>query len=116
MSSSSGELDGFVKSDVPVKKDYLVCQQIKSISSTGIWVGDDPFDFTLPTFLAEVVILTVFTKLIYYLLKPLHQSLSLAQVVVRSFVKLDFCTSSILVMIHITNELNVLIHQNRQGL
>ncbi|KAL5568850.1 hypothetical protein UlMin_025425 [Ulmus minor] len=39
----------------------------------GIFLRDNPFDFVFPTFMAKIILITLLSQLLYYVLRPLKQ-------------------------------------------
>ncbi|KAJ1417723.1 Sodium/solute symporter superfamily [Sesbania bispinosa] len=40
------------------------------VGSLGVWVGDNPFDFVVPVTLCQIIICSLFSRGIYYALRP----------------------------------------------
>ncbi|KAK7305483.1 hypothetical protein VNO77_43389 [Canavalia gladiata] len=60
---------------------YFICQTTgDDITSRGIWYGDDPLSFFLPGFLFQLLLLFIFTRIIYLILKPFGQSSFVSQI------------------------------------
>ncbi|KAG6629013.1 hypothetical protein CIPAW_14G053600 [Carya illinoinensis] len=67
----------------PFSKEGMVCQYPPMMipSNVGVRFGNNPFDSIFPTFLAQIVFIFWFTRIVYTFLKPLRQSILSAQVV-----------------------------------
>lgn len=68
----------------PISKEEMVCQYIHMVSSKGFWF-DHLYKYSFPTLLAQLVLIFFATRLVYFLLKPLQQSVFTAQIIVRFF-------------------------------
>ncbi|KDP45759.1 hypothetical protein JCGZ_17366 [Jatropha curcas] len=65
----------------PFFKESMVCQYKDMIRPTrGIFLGDNPFDFTFPILLLQISLIFLTTRFIYLFLKPLRQSILTAEV------------------------------------
>lgn len=85
-SSIMGNVTGLLADeDLYTQNELLVCLNVDTVGSKGIWLKDNPLDFPLPTLMAELVIHSILTRIVNFLLKPLKQGISSAQVIVRSF-------------------------------
>ncbi|KAL3517999.1 hypothetical protein ACH5RR_020588 [Cinchona calisaya] len=63
-------------------QEVLVCQFTDMMNSRGLlWSGGDPFSFTLPVFLAQLAVIFLLSRTIYFLLGPLKQSMLSAQLI-----------------------------------
>lgn len=60
----------------------LVCTSFNQINSKGLFVGDDPLDYSVPALLLQLSLISVFTRIIQSLLKPLGQPLIVSQILV----------------------------------
>lgn len=66
-------------------QEVFICQFSDMINSKGcMWSGGDPFDFSLPLVLAQVVFIFFVTRITFALIKPLKQSMVSAQLIVSS--------------------------------
>ncbi|WJZ89179.1 hypothetical protein VitviT2T_008414 [Vitis vinifera] len=66
----------------PFSEEKLVCQFTGNmIHSKGIFLGDDPFNFSLPMLLAQGILILLLTRTTYYFLKPLGQGMISAQII-----------------------------------
>lgn len=64
-------------------QEKLVCQYTeRMINSKGIFLGDDPLEFSLPLILAQGILILLLSKIIYYVIKPLGQGVISAQIIV----------------------------------
>ncbi|KAF6174097.1 hypothetical protein GIB67_020279 [Kingdonia uniflora] len=53
--------------------NIVYCQKHRMILSKGVWLGDNPFDFSTPIFMMQIAISTGITGILRFLLKPLGQ-------------------------------------------
>lgn len=51
-----------------------VCAPPAETASRGFWFHEDPLDYTVPATLAQVILVIVTFRLLYFLLKPLGQT------------------------------------------
>ncbi|KAF6141827.1 hypothetical protein GIB67_001953 [Kingdonia uniflora] len=51
----------------------MVCFASSMISTNGVWQGDDPFEYSLPLFILQLMLIVVITRILIFLLKPLRQ-------------------------------------------
>ncbi|KAK4363705.1 hypothetical protein RND71_018946 [Anisodus tanguticus] len=58
----------------------LVCTTFNQINSRGLYAGDDPLDYSVPSLLLQLSLISVFTRIIQSLLKPLGQPLIVSQI------------------------------------
>ncbi|KAK6927153.1 Cation/H+ exchanger [Dillenia turbinata] len=59
----------------------IVCHDAKKIDSHGIFSTDDLLNYTVPLLLAQFILIFFITRVAYFLLKPLRQSLMSAQII-----------------------------------
>ncbi|CAI9770761.1 unnamed protein product [Fraxinus pennsylvanica] len=57
-----------------------VCQYLNQINSRGLLFGDQPFRFSVPSFLFQWSLISVITYFVQFLLKPVGQPLIIAQI------------------------------------
>lgn len=50
-----------------------ICHALDHINSSGLWFGDDPLAFSVPLLLLQLSLISIFTRSIYFLLKPFGQ-------------------------------------------
>ncbi|KAF8404351.1 hypothetical protein HHK36_009234 [Tetracentron sinense] len=55
------------------KSGSVVCYAPTMITTNGVWQGDNPLDYSLPLFILQLTLIVVITRLLVFLLKPLHQ-------------------------------------------
>ncbi|OIT06869.1 PREDICTED: cation/H(+) antiporter 15-like isoform X1 [Nicotiana attenuata] len=67
-------------SNAPALRANLVCTSFNQINSKGLFVGDDPLDYSVPALLLQLSLISVFTRIIQSLLKPLGQPLIVSQI------------------------------------
>lgn len=65
-----------------VFKDTLVCQNMRGISSSGIWYGDNPLSYPTPLIMIQITLIFFTSRGVYFLLQPLRQSMTVAQIIV----------------------------------
>ncbi|KAF6137657.1 hypothetical protein GIB67_001511 [Kingdonia uniflora] len=51
----------------------MVCFASSMISTNGVWQGDDPFEYSLPLFILQLMLIVLITRILIFLLKPLRQ-------------------------------------------
>ena len=68
-----------------VFKDKLLCQYIRGISSRGFWYGDDPLSYPTPLILVQISLIFFTTRAVFFILQPLRQSMTVAQILVSLF-------------------------------
>ncbi|XP_010277629.1 PREDICTED: cation/H(+) antiporter 15-like [Nelumbo nucifera] len=51
----------------------IVCYSPKMITTSGIWVGSMPWDYSLPVFLLQITLIIITTRFLVFILKPLRQ-------------------------------------------
>ncbi|CAO2840059.1 unnamed protein product [Amaranthus hypochondriacus] len=64
-----------------VFKDTLVCQNMRGISSSGIWYGDNPLSYPTPLIMIQITLIFFTSRGVYFLLQPLRQSMTVAQII-----------------------------------
>ncbi|KAF3433334.1 hypothetical protein FNV43_RR24436 [Rhamnella rubrinervis] len=55
------------------KGHRVICSPEKRVRSGGIFNGDNPFDYVFPVFIAQVILVTSFSRIFYFLLRPFKQ-------------------------------------------
>ncbi|KAM5556768.1 cation/H(+) antiporter 15-like [Rosa sericea] len=53
---------------------FQVCVPSVAIFSKGVWFKENPFDYTFPATLAQIILVVVTSRLLYFLFKPLGQT------------------------------------------
>ncbi|KAK9267251.1 hypothetical protein L1049_009673 [Liquidambar formosana] len=51
----------------------IVCYAPTMITTSGIWQGDNPLDYSLPLFILQLTLVVVTTRVLVFLLKPFRQ-------------------------------------------
>ncbi|RZS06783.1 hypothetical protein BHM03_00037507 [Ensete ventricosum] len=51
----------------------IMCYHAVMTTSTGFWVEDNPFNFSLPTFIYQIIVIFVFSRLTHVVLRRLSQ-------------------------------------------
>lgn len=59
-----------------------VCHKTPKFSTQGIWLGQNPLDYSLPLLTMQLVLVFTTIRIIYYLIKPLKQPKVVAEVLV----------------------------------
>lgn len=62
----------------------IVCTSLNQINSKGLWIGDDPLDYFVPSLLLQLSLISIFTRVIQSLLNPLGQPLIVSQILVST--------------------------------
>ncbi|XP_060210250.1 cation/H(+) antiporter 15-like [Lycium barbarum] len=62
-------------------EDAIVCYAPTMITTTGIWQGDNPLDYSLPLFILQLTLVVVVTRILVYVLKPIRQPRVIAEIV-----------------------------------
>ncbi|CAL5426939.1 unnamed protein product [Camellia sinensis] len=57
-----------------------VCHNVHQINSGGIWHGNNPLDYSLPTLMLQLSLITIITRFVYVVLKPFGQPLIVSQI------------------------------------
>ncbi|KAG5592948.1 hypothetical protein H5410_043462 [Solanum commersonii] len=60
--------------------DSIVCYAPTMITTSGIWQGDNPLDYSLPLFIVQLTFVVVITRLLVFILKPLRQPRVIAEI------------------------------------
>ncbi|CAL0334961.1 unnamed protein product [Lupinus luteus] len=63
-----------------IANESVVCQYIENHKSSGIWHGDSPFHHTKSVIAFEIIIVYVVGRLVHFMLRPLHQTTVIAQI------------------------------------
>ncbi|XP_020237233.1 cation/H(+) antiporter 15 [Cajanus cajan] len=51
----------------------VVCvKNDRSVGSLGVWIGDNPFDFVIPITLCQIIIHTLISRSLHYVLRPIR--------------------------------------------
>uniref|UniRef100_A0A7N0VJW4 Cation/H+ exchanger domain-containing protein n=1 Tax=Kalanchoe fedtschenkoi TaxID=63787 RepID=A0A7N0VJW4_KALFE len=61
-------------------KTVFYCSEYETTSSDGLWLGDNPLQFATPLLLLQITIISATSYLISLCLKPLGQSIIVAQI------------------------------------
>ena len=60
--------------DAWTRQYSIVCVAVNmNANFRGVWYGDNPFDFALPTLMAKIILVSLISRLLYCLLRPLKQ-------------------------------------------
>ena len=59
-----------------------VCHNVHVIYSRGIWHGDNPLNYTVPSLMMQLSLISVITRCVYFALKPFDQPLIVSQILV----------------------------------
>ncbi|KAK7311181.1 hypothetical protein RJT34_09150 [Clitoria ternatea] len=53
--------------------DFQVCvTNNRSVGSLGVWIGDNPFDFVVPITLCQIILVSLISRGLHFLLRPLQ--------------------------------------------
>lgn len=90
-------------SNYMIMNHAISCHYNKLINTYGIW-NRDPFKYTTPVLLMQVILIFVITRTLYVLLQPLHQTTIMVQIIVSlSFQLISRSYSFILSIISFIN-------------
>lgn len=78
-----------------VLNEKMVCQYVNKITCKGIWFGYSPFDYTSTTMMAQLVIIFLVSRICYQLLRPLRQTMVIAQLVGGIIIGPTFLSASV---------------------
>lgn len=68
------------------REELLICQFSDMTNSKGcVWSGGNPFAFSLPLVLAQLIFIFFVTRITFALIQPLKQSMVSAQLIVSFF-------------------------------
>ncbi|KAL0926895.1 hypothetical protein M5K25_003148 [Dendrobium thyrsiflorum] len=59
----------------------VVCFNPKSTSNGGVWQGENLFEYPFPRFIIQLLLIVIITRLVAFLLRPLHQPRYLANII-----------------------------------
>lgn len=62
--------------------EKLVCQYIENAENKGVWRGDNPLHHNISVLLVQIVLIFIVSRITHFLLRPFHQTLLAAQIVV----------------------------------
>ncbi|GFZ19939.1 cation/hydrogen exchanger 14 [Actinidia rufa] len=57
-----------------------VCRNVFEINSRGIWLGDNPLDYSLPSLMLQLSLISIITRFVYVALKPFGQPSIVSQI------------------------------------
>ena len=60
--------------------EYIVCYAPTMITTNGIWLGDNPLDYSLPLFILQLTLVVAATRIFVFLLKPFRQPRVIAEI------------------------------------
>lgn len=63
--------------------DTTVCYDIPVSITNGIWQAQNPLTEVLPLFVWQLTVILLITRLLFLVLKPLHQPRLVAEILVR---------------------------------
>ncbi|XP_074287161.1 cation/H(+) antiporter 15-like [Silene latifolia] len=66
---------------IGLKNETVVCHNPTKITSEGIWNGMNPLSSSVPLLLAQLILITLTSKAVEFLLRPLGQASIVAQIV-----------------------------------
>ncbi len=64
--------------------NVTACIKPMADTSNGVFQGDNPIRFALPLIIVQIIFVIVVTRLLGFLVKPLHQPRVIAEIVVSS--------------------------------
>nr|XP_016450233.1 PREDICTED: cation/H(+) antiporter 14-like [Nicotiana tabacum] len=68
------------------RQELFICQFSDMVNSKGcLWSGGDPFAFSLPLVLAQLIFIFFVTRITFFLIRPLKQSMVSAQLIAGVF-------------------------------
>lgn len=79
-----------------VGDETYVCHKVGLTNSKGVWLGDDPLDFSLPLFILQLSVIFICTRSISLLLKPFGQPSIVSKILVS--VKISIALFSLLII------------------
>ncbi|KAK9134623.1 hypothetical protein Syun_013953 [Stephania yunnanensis] len=65
-------------------QNALVCYAPAMLTTTGVWQGNDPLDYTVPTFILHLALAISINRILIFLMKPLRQPRVIADILVSS--------------------------------
>ncbi|XP_057487720.1 cation/H(+) antiporter 15-like [Actinidia eriantha] len=68
-----------------------VCRNVFEINSRGIWLGDNPLDYSLPSLMLQLSLISIITRFVYVALKPFGQPSIVSQILVHRAIRLSKC-------------------------
>ncbi|KAI9110809.1 hypothetical protein K1719_018247 [Acacia pycnantha] len=102
MSTGRREGDGIVSVDMDAKGNLKMClYQDRSPGSNGLILGDNPFDFSLPVTLFQVFFISLFSQLIFFVLKPIRTPRYMCQAIAGILVGPSFLGNNRLFKVHV---------------
>ncbi|KAL6967778.1 hypothetical protein U1Q18_033589 [Sarracenia purpurea var. burkii] len=57
-----------------------VCDNLHQVNSRGIWHGENPLDYSLPSLMLQLSLISIITRFVYLALKPFGQTLIVSQI------------------------------------
>ncbi|XP_010273345.1 PREDICTED: cation/H(+) antiporter 15-like [Nelumbo nucifera] len=54
-------------------EDLIVCYSPTMITTSGIWQGDNPLDYSLPLFILQLTLVVITTRVLVFILRPFRQ-------------------------------------------
>ncbi|XP_042489165.1 cation/H(+) antiporter 15-like [Macadamia integrifolia] len=76
LTNKHGSISGANKTD-----EGVVCYSPNMITTSGIWQGDNPLDFSLPLFILQLTIIVIVTRFLVFILKPLRQPRVVSEII-----------------------------------
>ncbi|KAK9134629.1 hypothetical protein Syun_013959 [Stephania yunnanensis] len=61
-------------------QNALVCYAPAMLTTTGVWQGNDPLDYTVPTFILHLALAISINRILIFLMKPLRQPRVIADI------------------------------------
>lgn len=69
----------------------MVCYAPKMILSRGLWDGDHPLEYSVPLFIAQLLVVSCLSRVIHSVFKPFRQPRALSQILVQLCLSLCVC-------------------------
>lgn len=63
-----------------------VCYKFNQINSRGLPFGENPLGYSVPSFLLQLSLISMVTRLVHFLLKPVGQPLIVSQILVSALI------------------------------
>lgn len=60
----------------------MLCYPAVRVTSAGVWIGDNPLDFSFPLLIYQISIIFIFSRIIHFFLRRLCQPVAISQIIV----------------------------------
>lgn len=64
--------------------ESMICYDLKVSINNGVWQAEDPVTESFPLFVLQLTVIILISRLLFLVLKPLHQPRLIAEVLVRT--------------------------------